>query len=96
MRTGQLVQRQRRVAGLALEELERRFLGEPENVSSRDLIVAAGVVTDKALAFERQQGNEGYSFSALDRLAGPRRQIKQPFFCKSVEATSRYSLSMTR
>ena len=47
-----LLNGQRRVATLATDELERRLVENPDEVSSRDLTVAAGVAIDKISAAE--------------------------------------------
>ncbi len=63
----QLVAGCRRVARLTNEELERRLVEAPEDVSTRDLVVANGVAIDKIAKAERwsQEHSEGGSFSEV-------------------------------
>ncbi len=67
----QLVAGCRRVARLTNEELERRLVEAPEDVSTRDLVVANGVAIDKIAKAERwnQEHNDVGSFSeALQQM----------------------------
>ena len=70
VRTRKLIDTHRRVARLSGEELERRVVTEPEKISTHALAVIGGVATDKVLAHEKSQTDDGASYlSALEKMA---------------------------
>ncbi len=70
VRTRRLIDTHRRVARLSGEELEQRLATEPEKISTHALAVIGGVATDKVLAHEKSQTDDGASYlSALEKAA---------------------------
>jgi hypothetical protein len=70
VRTRKLIDTHRRVARLSGEELEQRLATEPEKISTHALAVIGGVATDKVLAHEKNQTDDGASYiSALEQMA---------------------------
>ena len=70
VRTNRLIDGHRRVARLSGEELERRLTTEPEKISASQMAVIAGISTDKVLAHEKNQTDDGASYlSALEKVA---------------------------
>jgi hypothetical protein len=70
VRTRRLIDTHRRVARLSGEELEQRLATEPEKISTHALAVIGGVATDKVLAHEKSQTDDGTSYlSALEKVA---------------------------
>jgi hypothetical protein len=70
VRTRRLIDTHRRVARLSGEELEQRLATEPEKISTHALAVIGGVATDKVLAHEKNQTDDGTSYlSALEKMA---------------------------
>ena len=70
VRTRKLIDTHRRVARLSGEELEQRLATEPEKISTHALAVIGGVATDKVLAHEKNQTDDGASYlSALEKAA---------------------------
>ena len=70
VRTRKLIDTHRRVARLSGEELEQRLATEPEKISTHALAVIGGVATDKVLAHEKSQTDDGASYiSALEKAA---------------------------
>ena len=71
VRTRRLIDTHRHVARLSGEELEQRLATKPEEISTHALAVIGGVATDKVLAHEKSQTDDGTSYlSALERVAG--------------------------
>ncbi len=70
VRTRRLIDTHRHVARLSGEELEQRLATEPEKISTHALAVIGGVATDKVLAHEKNQTDDGTSYlSALEKMA---------------------------
>ena len=72
VRTQELVESSRRIAGLAGDELESRLVENPEDASMRDLAVTRGIEMDKIAKRENwgKESDEGSSFaSAMERVA---------------------------
>ncbi len=70
VRTPKLIETHRRVARLSGEELEQRLATKPEEISTHALAVIGGVATDKVLAHEKNQTDDGASYlSALEKVA---------------------------
>ena len=70
VRTRRLIDTHRHVARLSGEELEQRLATEPEKISTHALAVIGGVATDKVLAHEKTQTDDGASYlSALEKVA---------------------------
>jgi hypothetical protein len=70
VRTRKLIDTHRKVARLSGEELEQRLATHPEEISTHALAVIGGVATDKVLAHEKSQTDDGASYlSALEKVA---------------------------
>ena len=70
VRTRRLIDTHRHVARLSGEELEQRLATKPEEISTHALAVIGGVATDKVLAHEKSQTDDGTSYlSALEKMA---------------------------
>ncbi len=70
MRTRRLIDTHRHVARLSGEELELRLTTEPEKISASQMAVISGISTDKVLAHEKSQTDDGSSYlSALEKMA---------------------------
>ena len=70
VRTRRLIDTHRHVARLSGEELEQRLVTEPDEISAHALAVIGGVATDKVLAHEKNQTDDGSSYlSALEKMA---------------------------
>ena len=70
VRTSRLIDKHRHVARLSGEVLERRLTKEPEKISAAQLAVIQGISTDKVLAHEKNQTDDGASYlSALEKMA---------------------------
>ena len=60
----------RHIARLSIEALERRLTTEPEKISASQMAVIAGISTDKVLAHEKNQTDDGSSYlGALEKAA---------------------------
>jgi hypothetical protein len=62
VRTQKLIDTHRKVARLSGEELEQRLATHPEEISTHALAVIGGVATDKVLAHEKSQTDDGASY----------------------------------
>ena len=70
VRTRRLIDTHRHVARLSGEELEQRLATQPDKISTHALAVIGGVATDKVLAHEKQQTDDGQGYiSALEKMA---------------------------
>ncbi len=70
VRTRRLIDTHRHVARLSGEELEQRLATQPDKISTHALAVIGGVATDKVLAHEKNQTDDGSSYlSALEKMA---------------------------
>ncbi len=70
VRTRKLIDTHRHVARLSGEELEQRLATQPDKISTHALAVIGGVATDKVLAHEKNQTDDGSSYlSALEKMA---------------------------
>ena len=70
VRTRRLIDTHRHVARLSGEELEQRLATKPDEISTHALAVIGGVATDKVLAHEKNQTDDGSSYlSALEKMA---------------------------
>ena len=70
VRTRRLIDTHRHVARLSGEELEQRLVTKPDKISTHALAVIGGVATDKVLAHEKNQTDDGSSYlSALEKMA---------------------------
>jgi hypothetical protein len=70
VRTRKLIDTHRHVARLSGEELEQRLATNPEEISTHTLAVIGGVATDKVLAHEKSQTDDGAPYlSALEKMA---------------------------
>ena len=70
VRTQRVMDGHRHIARLSGEELERRLTTEPEKISPSQLAVISGISTDKLLAHEKNQTDDGSSYiSALEQMA---------------------------
>ncbi len=70
VRTRKLIETHRHVARLSGEELEQRLATQPDKISTHALAVIGGVATDKVLAHEKNQTDDGSSYlSALEKMA---------------------------
>ena len=70
VRTRRLIDTHRRVARLSGEELEQRLATKPEEISTHALAVIGGVATDKVLAHEKNQTDDGAGYlGALEKVA---------------------------
>ena len=69
--SSQLVGGFRRLVDLTNEELERRLVEHPDEISTKDLAVVGGIATDKVAKFEgwgRDQGSSSVASQVADRL----------------------------
>lgn len=70
VRSRKLIDTHRRVARLSGEELEQRLATKPDEISTHALAVIGGVATDKVLAHEKNQTDDGAPYlSALEKMA---------------------------
>jgi hypothetical protein len=70
VRTRRLIDTHRHVARLSGEELEQRLVTKPDEISTHALAMIGGIATDKVLAHEKQQTDDGQGYiSALERVA---------------------------
>ena len=70
VRTRRLIDTHRHVARLSGEELEQRLATKPDEISTHALAVIGGIATDKVLAHEKQQTDDGGAYlSALEKMA---------------------------
>ena len=70
VRTRRLIDTHRHVARLSGEELEQRLATKPDEISTHALAVIGGIATDKVLAHEKNQTDDGSSYlSALEKMA---------------------------
>ncbi len=70
VRTRRLIDTHRHVARLSGEELEQRLATKPDEISTHALAVIGGVATDKVLAHEKNQTDDGSAYlSALEKMA---------------------------
>ncbi len=70
VRTRKLIDTHRHVARLSGEELEQRLATQPDKISTHALAVIGGIATDKVLAHEKNQTDDGSSYlSALEKMA---------------------------
>ena len=72
LKTSKIVEQHRRVAVLANAELEERLLTKPEEIKDRDLIVAAGVATDKVFISEKGSTDDGRGYMSEFEKAAKR------------------------
>jgi len=69
-RTAAIVNTHRNIAKLAGTEMERRLIEEPDQIKTPALAVIGGISTDKVLAFEKVETDDGTAYlSALERMA---------------------------
>ena len=61
VRTRRLIDTHRHVARLSGEELEQRLATKPDEISTHALAVIGGIATDKVLAHEKNQTDDGSS-----------------------------------
>lgn len=70
VRTRSLIDTHRRIAKLSGEETERRLIEEPDAIKSPALAVVGGISTDKVLAYEKTETDDGTTYiSALEKVA---------------------------
>ena len=70
VRTKTIITQHRHVAKLAVGELEERLVTDPDKITTHALGVIGGIATDKVLAHEKNQTDDGSSYlSALERMA---------------------------
>ena len=70
VRTQRVMDGHRHIARLSGEELERRLTTEPEKISPSQLAVISGISTDKVLAHEKNQTDDGAGYlGALEKVA---------------------------
>ncbi len=68
-KTRAIIDKHRDVAKLSGDEMERRLMDAPRDVTTRDLTVINGVATDKVLAYEKQNRDDGGGYvSALEAV----------------------------
>ena len=69
-RLAAIVSTHRNVAKLGVEEIERRLIEDPDQVKTPALAILTGISTDKAMAYEKLQTDDGASYlSALEKAA---------------------------